>query len=41
MGWDFGGQHLSAVIDRHPRLALHFKVEFKGFVVEVPYTCSR
>ncbi len=41
MAWDFGDQHLSAVIDGHPRFVLHFKVEFKRFVVEVPYTCSR
>jgi hypothetical protein len=41
MVWHLGGQDLSAVFDRHPRFVLHFKVEGKRFVVEVPYTCSR
>src|ERR1700732_668907 len=34
-------QPLSRVFERHLRFVLHFKVEFKRFVVEVPYTCSR
>jgi hypothetical protein len=34
-------QPLYKVFDRHPRFVLHFRVEFKRSVVEVPYTCSR